>query len=109
MRLSLQAWVVTMRCLGWAERIGNPQAPVRWTQVPPVLLMNSRYDPNTPYQWARSVERQTGAVLLTYDGWGHGAATSGSDCVTAAIGRYLAEVRAPGRGSRCAAVEPRVS
>jgi pimeloyl-ACP methyl ester carboxylesterase len=109
MRLSVQAWGVTVRCLARPAETRNPQKPVRWTGVAPVLLLNSRYDPATPYQWARSVEHQTGAVLLTYDGWGHGVASADSDCATAAIGLYLTEVRTPDRGTHCPAIEPRVS
>jgi pimeloyl-ACP methyl ester carboxylesterase len=109
MRMSVQAWGVTMRCLAWPAGIRNPQEPVRWTGVAPVLLLNSRYDPATPYQWAQSVERQTGAVLLTFDGWGHGVASAGSDCAAAAIALYLSEVRTPKRGTHCPAIEPRVS
>jgi hypothetical protein len=107
--MSVQAWGVTMRCLAWPAGIRNPQEPVRWTGVAPVLLLNSRYDPATPYQWAQSVQRQTGAVLLTFDGWGHGVASAGSDCADAAIGLYLSEVRTPKRGTHCPAIEPRVS
>ena len=35
-------------------------------------MLNSRYDPATPIQWTQTAARQSGARLLTYDGWGHG-------------------------------------
>ncbi|QOC90683.1 alpha/beta hydrolase [Micromonospora craniellae] len=105
MKVNLQAWGSTMACLGWPTEVRNPQAPLRWKGVPPVLVLNSRYDPVTPHEWARNVARQSGATLLTYDGAGHGVYSFGSDCVGDATTRYLIHVKTPPPGTRCPAVE----
>ncbi|MEV5413199.1 alpha/beta hydrolase [Thermopolyspora sp. NPDC052614] len=106
MRLPAQAWAATISCVGWPTATRVPQEPPRWKGVP-VLLINSRYDPATPHEWARNVARQSGAALLTYDGWGHGVYSLGSACAAAATERYLLSLRTPPPGSRCPAVEPR--
>ena len=88
-------------CLGWNRGTDNPQAPLREARTGPVLLVNARHDPATPYAWARNVAAQLGprASLLTYEGWGH-VAYGRSDCVSAAVDRYLLEPwREPGEAS----------
>ncbi|WP_434739478.1 alpha/beta hydrolase [Micromonospora sp. SH-82] len=104
MRVNLQAWGSTLLCLDWPTPVRNPQEPLRWDGVPPVLLLNSRYDPVTPHEWARNVARQSGAVLLTYEGSGHAVYSLGSSCVSAATTRYLIDVVTPPRDTRCPAV-----
>jgi pimeloyl-ACP methyl ester carboxylesterase len=106
MKLPVGAWGATMRCQGWPAEVRNPQEPLHWTGVPPVLLLNSRYDPATPLEWAQSVARQTGATLLTYDGWGHGVYAVDSACTKAATEKYLISLQTPAPETHCPAVEP---
>ncbi len=35
-------------CVGWPGKARNPQHKLRWKDVGPVLMLNSRYDPSTP-------------------------------------------------------------
>ena len=45
----------------------------------PILVVGGKGDPATPYQWAPRLTRELGtARLLTYEGEGHGAYTSGN-------------------------------
>ncbi|GAA1644822.1 alpha/beta hydrolase [Actinoplanes couchii] len=104
MKLNTQAWVSVLGCVGHTAEVRNPQAPLKWTGVPPVLLLNSRYDAATPHEWARNVARQTGATLLTYEGAGHGVYSLGSPCTREATERYLISVRTPRPGSTCPAI-----
>ena len=106
MKLSPQAWGAMLVCVGHPAAERGPQRPPRWRGAPPVLLVNSRYDPVTPHEWARNVARRTGAVLLTYDGWGHGVYATRSACVAAAVERYLLTLRTPPRDTRCPPIEP---
>lgn len=100
------AWPLVSTCAGWPARTGNPQHRTDIDGGPPVLLMNSRYDPATPYEWATGVARQIeNSVLLTYDGWGH-RVYDRSGCTLDAFHRYLIEGRTPARGTHCAAVPP---
>ncbi|GLY06093.1 MULTISPECIES: alpha/beta hydrolase [Actinoplanes] len=93
-------------CLGWTGTPANPQRPVP-PAAGPVLVVNSRHDPATPYAWARQLTRRLGARarLLTYDGWGH-VAYSHSPCVRAAADRYLTTLALPAIGASCPGVEP---
>jgi pimeloyl-ACP methyl ester carboxylesterase len=106
MKLSPLGWSAVTSCIGWPGQVRNPQHRLRVRGAPPILMLNSRYDPVTPRQWAGNVARQMGAVLLTYDGWGHGTYFKGSTCVTGAADSYLITGTPPARGTHCPAVEP---
>ncbi|NJP91760.1 alpha/beta hydrolase [Nonomuraea sp. FMUSA5-5] len=82
--------------------VSNPQHRPRYAGRTPLLLANSLHDPDTPYAWASNVARLLGpnAVLLTYEGWGHGVYGM-TGCVTAAIDAYLIALTVPERGVRC--------
>ncbi|HEV2783703.1 MAG TPA: alpha/beta hydrolase [Actinophytocola sp.] len=108
MRFSSAATPITVGCLGSPERIANPQHKLRVRDAAtPLLLLNALHDPATGYNWATNAARQLGreAVLLTYDGWGHGV-YGRSDCTTGAVDRYLISLTLPARGTHCPAVEP---
>jgi pimeloyl-ACP methyl ester carboxylesterase len=94
-------------CLGWDRTTDNPQRPLAPARGGPVLVVNARHDPATPYAWARGVATQLGpaATLFTYDGWGH-TVYGRSDCVTGAIDRHLLALRPPAAGASCPGVEP---
>lgn len=79
----------------------NPQRPLNVRGAPPILLLNSRYDPSTPHQGARHVADQLpGSVLVTYDGMGHGVATR-TPCAADLVHRYLTERRLPPPDTHC--------
>jgi pimeloyl-ACP methyl ester carboxylesterase len=100
------AWGAVSLCSGWTGTVGNPQHRTDADDAPPILLMNSLYDPATGYAWAKSVHRQLDdSVLLTYDGWGHGVIDR-SDCTRDAATRYLVDNKLPRPGTHCAAVAP---
>lgn len=94
-------------CLGRPGTVDNPQRALSKARTGPVLLVNARHDPATPYDWARHVAAQLGprASLLTYEGWGH-TVYGRSDCVSGAVDRYLLTVRPPAAGAGCPGVEP---
>ncbi|WP_027344080.1 alpha/beta hydrolase [Hamadaea tsunoensis] len=106
MKISPLGQLAVAGCTGLPGPVRNPQHALRVQGAPPILMVNSRFDPATPYQWAEDAARQSGAVLLTYDGWGHGAYFKGSDCVTGAVDDYLVTGVTPARGTHCAAVPP---
>lgn len=106
MKLSPLGWSATLSCQGWPARVGNPQHRLQVHGAPPILMLNSRYDPATPYEWATAAAHQMGAVLLTYDGWGHGSYFKGSTCVTGATDTYFITGKTPKRGTHCPGVEP---
>jgi pimeloyl-ACP methyl ester carboxylesterase len=91
-------------CSAWPAGTPNPQHRTDVDDdVPPVLIMNSLFDPATPHEWARSVHRQIDrSVLLTYDGWGHGV-TDRTDCTRAVFLDYVVNRVTPRPGTHCAA------
>jgi pimeloyl-ACP methyl ester carboxylesterase len=96
-------WVIGAPCASWptrsAVRYSGPWGAVTRT---PILLVNLRYEPNTPLVNARVAERRLGnAVLLVEDGDGHLVANNPSACVEAALTDYLVRLRAPHRGTIC--------
>ncbi|MFF5294260.1 alpha/beta hydrolase [Paractinoplanes globisporus] len=95
-----QVFALTM-CLG-RPQVTNPQHVLRVHTRTPILLLNSRHDPATGLNWARSVERQLGrhGVLVTYDGAGHGAYTI-SECMKRTADDYLVSLEVPARGTTC--------
>jgi pimeloyl-ACP methyl ester carboxylesterase len=100
-RYPAQVLAPTM-CLGWPKPVANPQHVLRVRTSIPLLLLNSRHDPATGYNWALSVAHQLGrhGVLVTYEGAGHGS-YSLSACMQQAADRYLIALTVPRRGTTC--------
>ena len=98
------AW---LECFDWPVEVAEAK-PLRVNATEPVLVVGTRRDPATPYEWARTLtEKLPGARLLTYEGNGHGAyRTVGSDCVDQAVDGYLIRGELPETDTRCPAVEP---
>ncbi|WP_020657464.1 alpha/beta hydrolase [Amycolatopsis benzoatilytica] len=99
-------WSAATGCAGWPGQVRNPQHALSVRPGTPVLMLNSQYDPATPYEWAVRASQQARVPLLTYDGWGHGAYFKNSQCVTDAADAFLIDGTSPGRGKHCAAVQP---
>jgi pimeloyl-ACP methyl ester carboxylesterase len=98
-----QGWAVGAPCASWPVRAADRYTgPWNATTPNPVLLVGTRFDPNTPLVNARLAERRLGnAVLLTHDGYGHLSHADPSSCVQAAIGRYLVDLTTPPPGTVC--------
>ena len=116
------AWPGVVRRLAAVSRIGGP--PLGWINAPcaswptssadrytgpwnattkhPILVIGTRFDPNTPLANARRAARRLGnAVLLTHDGYGHLSRRDPSTCVVQATGRYLMDLTTPAPGTVC--------
>ncbi|MEU9003327.1 alpha/beta hydrolase [Streptomyces sp. NPDC048551] len=75
------------------RRIDHPGAP-------PVLLVGTRGDPATPYEWTRETARRLGAaVVLDHEGDGH-TGYAASACVRAAVDGFLTGGPLPAPGAR---------
>jgi len=101
--LSGSGFALTM-CLGWPKPVANPQHVLRVHTSIPMLLLNSRHEPATGYNWAVGVARQLGrrGVLVTYEGAGHGSYGL-SDCMQQIADQYLIGLTVPGPGTTCGA------
>ncbi|WP_326600688.1 alpha/beta hydrolase [Streptomyces sp. NBC_01803] len=94
--LSCASWPVT------GER-DRPEVSVDGARV--ILLLATTGDPATPYAGAGRMREAMGgpgaAALLTYEGEGHGAYSSGDACVTAAVDAHLLSGATPADGTVC--------
>jgi pimeloyl-ACP methyl ester carboxylesterase len=90
-----------VRCAMWpAEE--EPLRPVTAPDAPPIVVVSTTGDPATPYEaGVRVAERLESAVLLTYEGEGHGVVGNGVPCVDDAVARYLVELEPPEDGTTC--------
>jgi pimeloyl-ACP methyl ester carboxylesterase len=90
-------------CAAWPATSANRYTgPWNATTSNPILLIGTRFDPNTPLASARRAQRRLGnAVLLTHDGYGHLSRRDPSACVMRATGSYLVDLTVPPRGTVC--------
>ncbi|KAI9660790.1 MAG: hypothetical protein M1831_003482 [Alyxoria varia] len=66
------AWTIQTSCIGWPVPVANPEHKINVKNAPPTLLVNSYFDPVTPYSYAQGLQEQIeGSVLLTRNGVGH--------------------------------------
>jgi pimeloyl-ACP methyl ester carboxylesterase len=94
-----------MTCVSSGTRTTNPQRPLDIDHAPPLVMVGNVHDPATVYEWNVTAARQSGARLVTYEGWGHTAYGGPSACVNDAVDAYLIDLVPPRRGLRCPAEE----
>jgi pimeloyl-ACP methyl ester carboxylesterase len=96
-----------MTCVGSGTKVTNPQARLDIDDAPPLVMVGNVHDPATVYEWNVAAARQSGARLITYEGWGHTAYGDGgpSECVNNAVDAYLISLTPPKRGLSCPATE----
>ncbi|NAZ88414.1 alpha/beta hydrolase, partial [Kineococcus indalonis] len=101
----LRGWWVTQQPCGYWERapLSLPRPDGR--DLPPLLVVQSRNDPATPYEGAVATHEALGSsVLVTVaDEGDHGLyASAGNACVDAVVDAFLTEGVAPERDVTCA-------
>ena len=66
-------WAVGAPCAAWPTRSDDPYlGPWNARTKHPILLIGTRFDPNTPLANVQVVEQRLGnAMLLTHEGYGH--------------------------------------
>ncbi|MGV9549049.1 alpha/beta hydrolase [Streptomyces ardesiacus] len=97
-------WDTAGWCHDWPVA-GQPETPeVSAPGAAPILVVGNTGDPATPYEGARRMADELGkdvGVVLTWEGEGHGAYGSGSDCVDSAVDAYLLKGTVPKDGKVC--------
>jgi pimeloyl-ACP methyl ester carboxylesterase len=90
-------------CASWPARSADRYTgPWNASTKNPILVIGTRFDPNTPYANARRTARRLGnAVLLTHDGYSHTSPRDPSACVKSAISEYLVDLVTPPQGTIC--------
>jgi pimeloyl-ACP methyl ester carboxylesterase len=91
-------------CAYWpAKATRRYTGPFRAEGAPPILVVGTTGDPAAPYAWARSLASQlSSGVLLTWNGFNHGAYGGMNACIDRAVDRYLVDGTPPRDGTVCA-------
>lgn len=89
-------------CATWPAPATDQPHPISAAGSGPIMVVGTKYDPATPYQWAVSMERDlSNAALVSWDGDGHTGYRRGSSCVDAAVDRFLLSGVLPPAETRC--------
>lgn len=99
----IQGWWQWAPCATWPVRGEDAyRGPWGASTTTPILLIGTRFDPNTAYRNAVRAQRLLGnAVLLTHDGYGHLSYQDSSACVEQARVAYLVDLVTPAKGTVC--------
>jgi pimeloyl-ACP methyl ester carboxylesterase len=101
-------WWLWAPCASWPVASANRYTgPWSASTKTPILLISTRYDPNTPFINGQRLEHLLGnAILLTHDGYGHTSTEDPSACVERAEQRYLVSLIVPKRKTVCSSDRP---
>ncbi|KRC65781.1 hypothetical protein ASE12_14040 [Aeromicrobium sp. Root236] len=89
-------------CADWPIKVTNPLPKIEAKGAPPILVLGTTRDPATPYEWAESLAKQlSSGVLVTREGDGHTAYTSGNKCITRAVDAFFTKGTVPQKGLTC--------
>jgi hypothetical protein len=79
---------INASCASWPTRSADRYTgPWNASTRNPILVIGTRFDPQTPFRSARKAARRLGnAVLLVHDGYGHLSRRDPSTCVMQATG-----------------------
>ena len=84
----------------------RPIPAVRAPGAPPIVVIGTTGDPNTPYPWARSLASALeSGVAITREGEGHTWFASGfrNRCVNEIVAAYFVDLEVPADGTTCTA------
>ncbi|MET8220647.1 alpha/beta hydrolase [Streptomyces hirsutus] len=97
-------WDTAGWCHDWPVPGQHDTPEVSAPGAAPVLVIGNTGDPATPYEGARRMADELGegvGIVLTWEGEGHGAYGSGSDCVDSTVNAYLLDGTVPKDGKVC--------
>lgn len=88
-------------CAGWHVR-PDPVPRLTAQNAPPLLLLAGEHDILTPHEFATAMhDSLESSVLVTSGHYGHGALSSGSDCVDELVDRFFVSLELPEDGTAC--------
>jgi pimeloyl-ACP methyl ester carboxylesterase len=99
----VQGWWLWAPCAAWRSASAHRYTgPWHSSTRTPILVIGTRFDPQTPFANAGRVARLLrNAVLLTHDGYGHTSGADPSQCVDRASTEYLVRLITPPKGTVC--------
>jgi pimeloyl-ACP methyl ester carboxylesterase len=91
------------QCITWpAADHDRYLGPWNHRRPRPILIVNNRYDPETPLWNAKATRAELGdARLLIVEGYGHTTLNVHSACATAAVANYFVTFQLPVDGATC--------
>jgi pimeloyl-ACP methyl ester carboxylesterase len=92
----------SLPCAYWPVQPTEQPPEPRAEGAAPILVVGTQRDPATPYEWSEALARQlSSGVLLGFDGDGHTAYLTGSNCVDQVVDDYLINLKVPENGMQC--------
>lgn len=89
-------------CSNWPIKPTLSSPDYAATGAPPIVVVGTTRDPATPYNQAvRLSQELDSGVLLSRDGDGHTAYSSGNNCIDDAVNTYLVTGTPPTSGTMC--------
>jgi len=89
-------------CSNWPVSPSLPVPDYSAPGAPPIVVVGTTRDPATPYQQSvRLSQELDSGVLLSRDGDGHTAYSSGNTCIDDAVDTYLVSGSPPKSGTMC--------
>ena len=89
-------------CTDWPYVSSTPAHEIDAADAAPILVVSTRHDSATPYEWGvRLAEQLDHARLVSYDGNGHTAYRKGSECVDSVVDAYLINGTVPTADVSC--------
>jgi pimeloyl-ACP methyl ester carboxylesterase len=101
---ALLGWDTAGWCHDWPVPGRHDTPDVSAPGAAPILTIGNTGDPATPVEGARRMADELGkdvGVVLTWNGEGHGAFGSGSECVDSTVDAYLLNGTVPKDGKVC--------
>lgn len=93
-------------CIGGSIPYTNKRKPLEIDGAPPLVMLGNLNDFATSYEWSQTAAEQSGATLLTYEGYNHSVyGLRGSTCIEEPVDAYFIDLRKPGNGISCPALE----
>ena len=88
-------------CSLWPVRSASTLGKLTAPKAPPLLVIGTKGDPATPYEWAQGMARRLkSAILVTNRGGGH-TSYHNRACVEGVVVPYLADGKLPASGTTC--------
>lgn len=89
-------------CSNWPVKSTLPTPNYAAPGAPPIVVVGTTRDPATPYQQAVNLAHELDSgVLLSRDGDGHTAYSSGNPCIDDAVDTYLVQGTPPAPNTMC--------
>jgi pimeloyl-ACP methyl ester carboxylesterase len=91
-----------VNCADWPEEAVDEPAPASAPGAAPIVVIGTRGDPATPYEWAPALAGQLeSGVLVSWNGQGHTAYGRAGRCIEDAVDGYLVDGTVPEDGLTC--------